>query len=109
MPKGTITRLVDLSYDGNQLSMVIVLPDAAQFNAFESTLNSQKVNDIISSLKYQQVSLTMPKFKIESEFSLKKTLSAMEWPRPLAMPIFPAWTAAKTCKSPMCTIRLTSR
>jgi serpin B len=75
--KGSNYQAVELPYDGNELSMVILLPQTDQFKVFEGALSSQQVNDIIKSIKYQQVVLTMPKFKIESQFGLKDTLSSM--------------------------------
>ncbi len=73
--KGNNYQAVELPYDGRELSMVIFLPAAEQFKAFEAALNGQQVRDIIASIKPQQVVLTMPRFKVESQFSMKKTLS----------------------------------
>jgi serpin B len=78
--QGDNFQAVELPYDGNELSMVIILPDLDQFTAFESGINSQQVDDIVSNLKRQQVNLSMPKFKIESKFSLKTELSNMGMP-----------------------------
>lgn len=78
--KGSNYQAVELPYDGDELSMVILLPEADQFKAFQDTLNSQQVSDIVKDIKYQPVALTMPKFKIESQFNLKDTLSAMGMP-----------------------------
>jgi len=73
-------QAVELPYDGQELSMVILLPQAGQFDIFESSLHSQQVTSIIENLEYRQVSLTMPKFEFESEFSLAQTLAAMGMP-----------------------------
>ena len=73
-------QAVELRYDGDELSMVILLPEAGQFEAFEETLNAQQVSDIISSLRPTEVALTMPQFEFESEFSLKDTLAEMGMP-----------------------------
>ncbi|MBI2831485.1 MAG: serpin family protein [Chloroflexi bacterium] len=78
--KGNNYQAVELPYDGSELSMVIFLPAAEQFKAFEAALNSQQVRDIIAGLKSAQVVLTMPRFKVESQFSMKKTLSDMGMP-----------------------------
>ncbi|MCD6567663.1 MAG: serpin family protein [Dehalococcoidia bacterium] len=73
-------QLVELPYDGNELSMVILLPEAGRFEEFQSSLGSGKVNEIISSLNYRQVALTMPKFEFDSSFGLTDTLKAMGMP-----------------------------
>jgi serpin B len=78
--EGPNYQAVELPYDGNELSMVILLPVADQFKAFEAALNSQQVKGIVQSLKSNEVDLTMPKFKVESEFNLKKALSSLGMP-----------------------------
>jgi serpin B len=70
-------QAVELPYDGDELSMVILLPASGNFEAFEKELQAQQVNDIISNLLPTQVALTMPKFEFDSEFSLKDTLANM--------------------------------
>jgi serpin B len=73
-------QAVELLYDGGELSMVILLPEAGKFEAFEKTLNAQQVSDITSGLQLTEVALTMPQFKFDSEFSLKDTLAEMGMP-----------------------------
>jgi len=73
-------QAVELQYDGNELSMVILLPEAGQFQAFEEGLQAQKISDIISGLQSTGVTLTMPKFEFDSEFSLTDTLAKMGMP-----------------------------
>jgi serpin B len=73
-------QAVELQYDGGELSMVILLPEAGNFQAFEEGLQAQKISDIISSLQSTRVALTMPQFEFDSEFSLKDTLAGMGMP-----------------------------
>jgi serpin B len=73
-------QAVQLPYDGNELSMVILLPEAGNFQAFEEGLQAQQVCDIISDLHTTGVTLTMPKFEFDSEFSLEDTLAEMGMP-----------------------------
>jgi serpin B len=73
-------QAIELPYDGDELSMVILLPEAGQFEAFEAGLQTQQVSDIISGLQPTEVALTMPQFEFESEFSLKDTLADMGMP-----------------------------
>ena len=78
--EGTGYQAVELQYDGGELSMVILLPEAGKFEAFEEGLQAQQVCDIISGLQPTEVALTMPQFEFDSEFSLKDTLAEMGMP-----------------------------
>ena len=78
--EGAGYKAVELPYDGNELSMVILLPTSGEFDDFESALDADLVDDIIDDLKYREVTLSMPKFEFESEFSLVNTLAAMGMP-----------------------------
>ncbi|MGD9117702.1 MAG: serpin family protein, partial [Dehalococcoidia bacterium] len=71
---------VELPYDGEELSMVILLPDSGQFEAFENSLSAEPVAAIIENLNYREVALTMPRFEFDSEFSLLEALSALGMP-----------------------------
>jgi serpin B len=73
-------QAVELTYDGGELSMVILLPASGNFKAFEQGLQAQQVDDIIKALQNTRVSLTMPRFEFDSEFSLKDTLTRMGMP-----------------------------
>ena len=73
-------QAVELFYDGGELSMVILLPRAGQFESFEDTLDAQKAGEIIGNLGRRQVDLVMPKFEFESEFALEEPLAAMGMP-----------------------------
>ncbi|UCB43112.1 MAG: serpin family protein [Dehalococcoidales bacterium] len=73
-------QAVELPYDGHELSMVILLPEEGQFEAFEGSLDAAFVDAIIEDLGSREVALTMPKFEFESEFGLKQTLTAMGMP-----------------------------
>jgi serpin B len=73
-------QAVELPYDGEELSMVIILPEDGQFEVFEEGLQAQKIDDIITDLESTGVTLTMPQFEFESEFNLNETLKDMGMP-----------------------------
>ncbi len=75
--KGANYEAVELPYSGQELSMVILLPQAGEFEPFENSLDAGLVKTIISQLEKNDVSLTMPKFEYESSFSLKQALSTL--------------------------------
>ena len=73
-------QAVELPYDGGELSMVLLLPQAGHFEAFEGSLDAQQVDGIIGRLEHRQVTLAMPRFEFESSFGLKRTLTSMGMP-----------------------------
>jgi serpin B len=73
-------QAVELLYDGEEMSMVILLPEAGGFEAFEGSLDAERVEAILKGLAHGRVALTMPRFEFESGFSLKETLSALGMP-----------------------------
>jgi serpin B len=78
--KGDNYQVVELPYDGQELSMVIILPDSGQFETFEEAMGYQNIKDVIENLERREVRLTMPKFEFDSSFSLKKALTEMGMP-----------------------------
>ena len=82
-------QAVELPYDSRELSMVILLPDTGQFEAFEGSLDAGHVDTITKDLAPKQVALTMPKFEFESNFSLANTLGAMGMPVAFITPLGP--------------------
>jgi len=73
-------QAVELPYDGEELSMVILLPAKGGFAEFESNLDFHQADRIIDRLNDERVKLTMPRFEFESDFSLKQALSALGMP-----------------------------
>ena len=78
--EGDKFEAVELPYDGRELSMLIVVPDAGQFAEVEKAMDATYVNSVIKNLSAKQIALSLPAFKYESEFGLKKTLSGMGMP-----------------------------
>ncbi len=71
-------QAVELPYDGEELSMVVFLPESDRFDEFETSLDAGRVEEIINNLSsWSYLHLTMPKFEYEFSLSLKKTLKAM--------------------------------
>ena len=73
-------QAVELPYDGDQLSMVILLPDEHQFLAFESSLDANVVGAIAEDLHRGRLALTLPKFEVQSDFGLADRLADMGMP-----------------------------
>ena len=70
-------QAVDLPYSWRELSMTILLPDEGGLEEFEGSLDSEMLDRIIDEIETDAVTLTMPLFEFESEFSLGDTLAGM--------------------------------
>jgi serpin B len=70
-------QAIELPYDGHELSMVILLPEEGGFETLERGLEARGIGELLSELQHEEVVLTMPKFKVESDFSLAETLQGM--------------------------------
>ncbi|HEX9076883.1 MAG TPA: serpin family protein [Anaerolineae bacterium] len=75
--KGEGYQAVALPYDKRELSMLIVMPAAGQWNIFESSLDAKRVEVIVKSLDNKRVVLSMPKFKVETSYQLTETLRGL--------------------------------
>ncbi|MCJ7585380.1 MAG: serpin family protein [Anaerolineales bacterium] len=70
-------QAVALPYKGGLTEMVIIVPDAGNFEAFESTLTADRYDEIFSALEPKKVILSMPKFTFETRYGLSDTLIQM--------------------------------
>ena len=78
--RGDGYQAVDVPYFWGEMSMTILLPDEGTLGAFEDSLDSELFDQIMDGIETDYVTLTMPLFKFESEFSLAKTLAGMGMP-----------------------------
>ena len=74
-------QAVELPYDGREMSMVIVVPEEGEFEAFEDSLDAGQVEAVIEQLRRRQVALKMPRFEFDARFSLKEALTALGMPQ----------------------------
>src|SRR5205823_2619155 len=81
MGEGDGVRLLELPYKGKQLSMVLLLPEKSDGLAdLERKLTGENLTRWLDGLRTREVMVTLPKFKMTSEFALKPTLSALGMP-----------------------------
>ncbi|MDD5143996.1 serpin family protein [Methanoregula sp.] len=76
-------QYIELPYlrdTGKSLSMVVLLPRGNDLRPAEATLSESNLSAIKGSARYRQVELYFPKFRVESEYLLSQTLSAMGMP-----------------------------
>lgn len=67
-------QVLELPYDGGELSMVVFLPEAGTFEAFEAALEVGTVEEALGNLTLRELRLFMPRFSYRSSFSLAGTL-----------------------------------
>ena len=75
--RGTNYVAASLPYADTRLSLVVVVPDAGQFSQVESSLDATALATLVAGLVSQPVSLTLPRFKIETGTSLKVLLQTL--------------------------------
>lgn len=75
--EGAGWRAVSLAYQGSDLSMLVVLPDAGGFAAFERDLTAERLETIAAATSDHMVTLSLPRFSFRSQASLVPALGAM--------------------------------
>jgi len=78
--KGAGFQAVDLPYQGNSVSMLIIVPDAGKFEAFETDFSPDGLQAIRDGVNVTPVGLVLPKFKFTTNFALADTLVGMGMP-----------------------------
>jgi serpin B len=73
--QGAGYRAAELSYDGGELSMVVVEPD--DLAAFEASLTGPRLREIAASIRGYELDLTLPKFKFDAPLPLKEILKGL--------------------------------
>ncbi len=82
--KGNNYQAVELPYLGNQVSMLVIVPNAGKFAEFEEEFSTKQLEAIRNGLQFQSVSLTFPKFEFEAPLNLTQTLAEMGMPLPVS-------------------------
>jgi serpin B len=70
-------QAVELPYVSPALSMLILVPDAGRFGEVEAKLDSDLLAETVAALQWNQLRLTMPKFKFEWSQGLVDGLRAL--------------------------------
>ncbi|XP_006276992.1 serpin B6-like isoform X1 [Alligator mississippiensis] len=81
------TKILELPYIDNELSMIILLPDNIEdettgLEKLERELSYEKLMDWINPemMDYTEVEVSLPRFKLEENYDLKTLLSSMGMP-----------------------------
>jgi serpin B len=70
-------QILELPYGGDSLSMLIILPRTNDLVMLESMLDTPHVSAWTESLRLQKVDVYMPRFQLETKYTLNTTLSDM--------------------------------
>jgi len=71
-------KAIELKYETSNISMIVLLPDEnSSLKELESKLETQSLNDLLNSLSEFKVSLSLPKFKLESSLRLIPALTKL--------------------------------
>ena len=58
---------VELPYDGDELSMVVIMPKLGSFRSFEQALDPALVSTVRDGLRNAYLELTLPRFQVAFE------------------------------------------
>jgi serpin B len=78
--QGTGYQAVELAYAGQTAAMDIIVPDAGNFETFDSALNQDKLTEILNGMQPASVSLGLPKFEFTKDFGLSDALKELGMP-----------------------------
>ncbi|MFP9190651.1 serpin family protein [Natrialbaceae archaeon A-CW1-1] len=73
-------QLVELPYANQETSMIVILPADGEFEDFEEAFSVDRLATLLEATTVPQVDLTMPKFGIESRFSLLDVMADLGMP-----------------------------
>lgn len=73
-------QVVEIPYDGYELAMTVLLPEAGAFEAFEQELDAGRLEEMLRGLERREVALTFPRFELETQLGLVDALAALGMP-----------------------------
>ncbi|MDY6958461.1 MAG: serpin family protein, partial [Halobacteriota archaeon] len=73
-------QLLEMLYEGEELSMLILLPKNDDIESIEESLTFENLGDWKSELRTQQVNVFIPKFTFTTRYSLNENLEEMGMP-----------------------------
>ena len=73
-------QALELPYEGNDLSMIVVLPENGKIETAEEELAAAGFGNVKKSLKTELVNVFLPKFKLDTSYNMNQTLAKMGMP-----------------------------
>jgi serpin B len=72
--RGSNYQAIELPYDGDELSMLILVPDLGSLKDVEDALTASDVEALVGDLRSTNVKLALPKFEVRSQMDLSQVL-----------------------------------
>jgi serpin B len=69
--------VVELPYDGGEVSMVLLVPPAGKLGDFEKALSAAKLKDLLGALQPGSIGVRLPKFEVRTHASLAEQLKKL--------------------------------
>jgi serpin B len=73
-------QILEMKYEGENLSMLVLLPKNGNLTSLEDTLTLEELNQWRNGLTQQRVNVYIPKFSFTGKFSLRSSLEEMGMP-----------------------------
>jgi len=73
-------EVLELPYEGEDLSMLILLPSEGQMDSLESNLTLENLAEWRSNLRNREMDIYIPKFKFETKYLMNDNLKEMGMP-----------------------------
>ncbi len=70
-------QVIEIPYDGEEVSMFIFLPKSLDINSINEYLNYEKFKEIKENTRREEVDVYIPKFKMETKYLLNNVLYEM--------------------------------
>ncbi|GAG31323.1 unnamed protein product, partial [marine sediment metagenome] len=78
-------QILEMPYEGEELSMLVLLPKEDSLESLEESLDAEKLSGWKDILREQQVNVYIPKFTFETKYFLAKNLQNMGMPAAFSM------------------------
>ena len=73
-------QVLEMPYEGDKLSMIVLLPKNDNISSLENSLTLEKINEWKTKLIKQRVDVFMPKFTFDTKYFMSDTLEKMGMP-----------------------------
>jgi serine protease inhibitor len=73
-------QAIELPYAGNEVAMMLILPQEGGFSDFEAGFDAAELNDIVASMQSSAVTVSLPKFEFSTDVALKPALTQLGMP-----------------------------